>query len=568
MKYFICFFFLLLSAFSPCQTGSTLADDVVSSIEKRIAYGINPSIVVGIIDKDGPRYFCFGNKSGHDDPLNDHTIYEIGSITKVFTAILLAVQTGEGKLKLDDPVENYLPSQVKIPGYGANKITLGNLSDHTSGLPRMPGNFIPANPGNPFADYTVDKMYSFLSGYKLTRDVGSEYEYSNLAQGLLGHILALNAGTSYESLMTETIALPLGMKETKITLDERMKNNLAKGHNMGREVENWDFVALAGAGAIRSSAYDMLKFLAANMGLSATPLQTAMNKTHEVRHNKGGMRVGLGWHIANGRDGDVIWHNGGTGGYRAFAGFVKETGTGVVVLTNSTESVDDIGFHLLNPESNLREIKPSVTFELRKSIDANGVEAAIALFRDLKNNKPDKYIFKEDDINALGYSYMDNNLEAALAVFKLNVEMYPVSSNVYDSYGEALLKSGDKEAAIENYKRSVELNPGNSNGIQALEKLGVTAQPEKVEVPETTLDTYTGTYELFPNIYIVITREGKQLYEQVTGQGKFELFAKNTREFYLKIVNAQIVFNVNDQAVVESLTLFQNGQKITGKRVK
>ncbi len=568
MKYFICSILTLLSVFSTCQTGSTLPDDLVGNIEKRIASGTNPSIVIGIIDKAGPRYYCFGKKTYNGEAVNEHTIYEIGSITKVFTAVLLAQQVMDGKLKLDDPIENYLPQQVKIPQYGDHKITFGNLSDHTSGLPRLPGNMAPANPGNPYADYTIDQLYSFLSGYQLPRDVGSNYEYSNLAQGLLGHLLSLNAGTTYESLFLGTIAIPLEMKETKITLDENMKNNLAKGHSMGREVENWDLPTLAGAGAIRSSAYDMLKFLAANSGLSETPLRVAMNRTHEVRHNKGGMRVGLGWHIANGRDGDVIWHNGGTGGYRSFAGFVKETGTGVVVMTNSTESVDDIGFHLLNPESELRNIKPSIVYELRKTMDANGIEASIALYRNLKNSKPDDYDFKEDDLNMLGYSYLDNNLEAALAVFKLNVEMYPASSNVYDSYGEALLKKGDKEAAIENYKKSVELNPGNDNGIQVLEKLGVTIPSEKVEVPEATLDTYTGTYELLTNFNMVITREGKQLYGQATGQGKFELFAKNAREFYLKVVNAQIVFNINDQAVVESLTLFQNGQKITGKRIK
>ena len=118
-------------------------------------------------------------------------------------------------------------------------------------------------------------------------------------------------------------------------------------------------------------------------------------------------------------------------------------------------------------------VKPGIAAELRKTIDAKGVEAAKTLFYDLKENKPDEYDFSEEDINTLGYSYMEKNLEAALAIFKMNVDMFPASSNVYDSYGEALLKNGDKDLAIENYKKSVEINPGNSNGIQALEKMGV-----------------------------------------------------------------------------------------------
>jgi CubicO group peptidase (beta-lactamase class C family) len=562
------FLILLLSTSSYGQSRIKLPDDVVNSIEKRIEFGLNPSIVVGIIDKNGPHYFNFGKKSDNGSEANEHTIYEIGSISKVFTATLLSQQVIDGKLKLDDPIKNYLPPQVKIPQRGESEITFGNLSDHTSGLPRLPSNMSPSDPGNPYADYTVDQMYSFLSGYKLTRDVGSAYEYSNLAQGLLGHILALNAGVTYESLMIKTIARPLGMKETKITLDKKMKKNLAIGHDKGVVAKNWDLPTLSGAGAIRSSTHDMLKFISANLGFLKTPLQAAMKKTHEVRHDKAGnMRVGLGWHIAKGKNGDVIWHNGGTGGYMAFAGFVKETGEGVVLLTNSTESVDDIGFHLLNPESLLRIIKPSIASEIRKTIDVNGVEAAKALFYDLKKNKPDEYNFSEEDINTLGYSYMDKNLTAALAIFKMNIDMYPNSSNVYDSYGEALLKNGDKDLAIENYKKSVELNPANTGGIQALEKLGVKIQVENVEVPETTLDTYAGSYELNPGFNILITRDGKQLFGQATGQGKFELFAKSNREFYLKVVNAQIIFNVNEQAAVESLTLIQNGQKITGKKI-
>jgi CubicO group peptidase (beta-lactamase class C family) len=195
----------------------------------------------------------------------------------------------------------------------------------------------------------------------------------------LGHILALQTGMSYEALMIKNIAAPLGMKETKITFDDNMKKNLAVGHSDGNAVENWDLNTLAGAGAIRSSTYDMLKFLAANAGLTKTSQRNAMDLTHLVRHDKAGAsRVGLGWHIVKGKNGDVISHSGGTGGYRTFAGFVKETGMGVVVLTNSNTGADDIGFHLLNPDAKLQEIKINIVPEMKKLIDANKVDEAIA----------------------------------------------------------------------------------------------------------------------------------------------------------------------------------------------
>jgi serine-type D-Ala-D-Ala carboxypeptidase/endopeptidase len=557
IKYFIGFLFFLLSVATYGQSNATLPKDVVKSIEKRIELGLNPSIVIGIVDKDGMHYFNFGKKSDYGSAADEHTIYEIGSITKTFTAILLAQQEIDGKLKIDDPIKNYLPSQVKVPQRGKKEITFGNLSDHTSGLPRDAGNFSWSMPEN----YTVDSMYSFLSGYKLRRNVGSGFRYSNLAQGLLGHILALNVGITYESMMIKTIASPLGMNETKITLDEEMKKNLAIGHYNGAEAPNLYIPTLAGAGAIRSSTYDMLKFLAANMGLIQTPLQSAMNKTHEVRRNPYIIsgRIGLAWAIYKG----VISHDGGTLGFCSFAGFDKRTGKGVVVLTNSRESVDDIGLHLLNPRRcKLRQIKPSIAFELKKIIDSNGVEASKNHFFDLKKNNPKK---SEDIINKLGYSYMEKNINTALAIFKINVEMYPNSSNVYDSYGEALMKNGQLDLAIENYKKSVELNPGNGNGILALEKMGVKIR--RVEISETILQTYIGTYQFNPGYNLVITREGKHLFGQGTSQEKFELFAQTEKRFFTGFY--EFIFNTKGKkGTVESLTIIQNGKKNNLKKIK
>ena len=399
----------------------------------------------------------------------------------------------------------------------------------------MPGNLSPANPANPYADYSVEQLYEFISGYQLTRNIGAEYEYSNLAQGLLGQILALVNKKSYEELVIEKISKPLQMEETKITLDKTMKKNLAIGHRNGIEVENWDIPTLAGAGAIRSSVHDMLKFLAANLGMNDHPIFAAMQLSHQIRHHKAGsMRLGLGWHIAEGLEGDILWHNGGTGGYRAFAGFVKETKQGVVVLTNSTEGVDDIGFFLLDSGSRLRTFKPHIAAEVRKAIDERNVEEAVTLYHSLRTNFPDKYDFGETEMNALGYYYLDRDLSAALAIFKLNEAAYPNSFNVYDSHGEALMKDGQTELAIEKYRKSLELNPGNTNGIKMLKKMGVEIKPFELTTDEKILQKYVGKYELSPVFHIQITAENSKLFAKATGQPKFELFASSETEFYLK----------------------------------
>lgn len=559
-------YFAILIFFVSCekQAEPDLPAKVVESIQARVDKGLNPSIVVGIIDKNGPRYYSFGKTSLTGTAVDEHTIYEIGSISKVFTAILLAHQAESGKMNIDDPAQKYLPSTVRVPKRGDKEITLGHLSDHTSGLPRMPDNFNPKDFSNPYADYSVDQMYEFISGYALPRDVGAEYEYSNLAQGLLGHMLALNAGMSYEDLMIEIIAHPLGMNETKVVLDDNMKKNLATGHSDGEEVSNWDIPTLAGAGGIRSSAYDMLKFLAANIGLTQTSLRSAMDKSQEVRHLKAGAaRVGLGWHITKGKLGDVISHSGGTGGYRTFAGFVKETQMGVVVFTNSSVGADDIGYRLLNPNAIINPSKPVAASRFKEILDSAGIQAAINYYKDLKKNHSDDYDFSEGALNVLGYAYIGKDLAASLAIFKMNVEEYPETYNVYESYAEALLINGDKDLAIENYKKSLDLNPANANAIGVLEKLGVHWTPPVVNVPDETLEAYTGTYTVYKGLDIVITREGNRLFGQATGNPKAELYPKSENEFYLKVVKASLIFNKDDK----TLTLHQSGQDLKGNRI-
>lgn len=571
MKFILLTFGLFVLHSNLSVVAQKLPADVEESIKKRLAYGESPSYAIGIIDKNGERYYNFGTKTINGTPVDEHTIYEIGSITKVFTATLLAQNVIDGKMKLDDPIKNYLPQEVKVPTHGTKEITLGNLSDHTSGLPRMPNNFHPANPKNPYADYTLDQLYSFLSGYELTRDVGEQFEYSNLAQGLLGQILARQASMSYENLMVEKIASPLNMDETRITLNEQMKENLAYGYSGGEQVENWDIPTLAGAGAIRSSTSDMLKFLAANLEPTKTPLSEALELTQQVRHNKAGeMRVGLGWMVAKSKNGDGFWHNGGTGGYRTFIGFVKGLNMGVVVLTNSNTGADDIGAHLLDPDKPLKVVKPNLVVEINKIIMNQGVSEAKSFYRNVYLTKPEEYDFVENQMNTLGFKYLtNNNNEAALSIFEFNVDRFPKSYNAYDSYAEACMKDGNTKEAIKNYQRSVELNPRNQNGIDMLKKLGVDISnlSKEVNVDEKILESFVGKYELTPSFILTVRKDGNQLKAQATGQSEFPIFPQSENVFYYKVVVAQLTFNRNGEGIVESLTLHQNGQDITGKKL-
>ena len=315
-------------------------------------------IVVGIIEPNGRRVVAYGHLAKGDPcTVDGDTIFEIGSVSKVFTSLLLADMVNRNQVTLDDPVAKYLPDDVTLPARSGKVITLLELSTHSSGLPPLPTNLKPKDPRNPYAGYTVDDLYQFLSGYTLPRDPGSEFEYSNLGAGLLGHVLACRAGTDYESLIRRRITQPLSMADTGITLSSSMEQRMATGHNaMLAPVANWDLPTLAGAGALRSSANDMLTFLEAFLGYRESPLAPAMRAMLDVRRPMGSFEIGLAWFLL----GEGAWHGGGTGGFRSFLGCEPKAGIGVVVLSNAATpiGVDDIGSHLLNQRVPLANLEP------------------------------------------------------------------------------------------------------------------------------------------------------------------------------------------------------------------
>jgi len=322
------------------------ADELASPL---VETDFTMGLVVGLLVDGETVVHGLGRISSEDDSTPDgKTIYEIGSITKTFTTLLLADAVLRGELELDDEVNDFLPEDVGSLSHDGRGITLLDLATHTSRLPRMPRNFDPADAANPYADYTAENLYEFLANYKLRRTPGSGYGYSNLGMGLLGQILADQANTDYPTLLRQKITEPLALSDTVLELNDDQKDRVAPGHDADLQpVANWDFLAMAGAGAIRSNANDMLRYLQANRGEFEHPLQEAMELSHSTRRNMGVGQgeIAMGWHIQPGTG--FLWHNGGTGGYRSFAAFHPEKQLGVVVLTNSTTyTLDALGFKL------------------------------------------------------------------------------------------------------------------------------------------------------------------------------------------------------------------------------
>ena len=413
-------------------------------------------IVVGVIDAKGRRVVAYGSlEKGDKRPIDGDTLFEIGSITKVFTALLLADMAHRGEVRLDDPISKYVPSTAKIPQRDGRQITLVDLATHTSGLPRMPANFNPKDPANPYIDYTEEQLYTFLSSYELTRDVGIKFVYSNLGFGLLGQGLARRNGSDYETLVETRICEPLGMKSTRITLTPDMEQRFAAGHSSDLvTVSRWDIPSLAGAGALRSSANDMLKFLAAAMGYAHSSLDPAFKAMLSVKRPTGQAFIdsAMGWAIDTRGGGEIIWKNGGTGGYRTFIGYAPRSGVGIVALSNASTNAgaDDIGLHLID------------------------------------------------------------------ARFPLEIP-----------------EGSARETAVS----------------------------AKV------LDGYVGRYRLGQTSVVTIAREGDQLYAELTGQPRAAIYSKSEREFFYKIVDAQISFQVDAQDQTTALVLHQNGRDQTANRI-
>lgn len=357
---------ILLCLLGVLISAGSYAQEIEALLKERVDAGETPGIVVAVHQKGMTTYYNYGYANvASQQRVDSKTLFEIGSITKTFTCICLAQEVEEGKLQLSDPAQKFLPAGAKMPTRGDKQITFEDLASARSGLPRMPSNFTPADDQNPYLDYTDDKLWQFLNDYTLTRDIAVQYEYSNLGMGLLGVLVAKINGKTYRETVSQRILKPLNMQQTFMNTPGRKDKNSATGYSGKEPVKAWtwnDASCMQGAGGLLSNAEDMMKYLLANLNPPKSSLGRAMKNSHQARMNIAGkvpMKIGLGWHIRN----NITWHNGGTGGFRTFAGFDPDKKMAVVVLTNSTTGADDLGFHLLDETIPLKTIRKVIAVD-------------------------------------------------------------------------------------------------------------------------------------------------------------------------------------------------------------
>lgn len=336
---------------SPQPAQSQLLQRTIATLGRR-----HVGAVAGILDVAGREPLIAGTgrlRAAGGGPAPDaDTTFEIGSITKTFTALALAQAVVAGRLSLDTPVRDLLPAGTSVPSRHGVEITVEHLARHTSGLPRSPQRLglravwaAGARGEDPYAPISAPVLLEQLSRTRLRRTPGQpRIRYSNFGAGVLGLALTNVYGkATYQEMVEEVVLRPLSLTATTSEGDTE-----AVGHALRRRAApNWHLDGLAGAGALRSTAQDLLSYLRAQLEPDPTPLAEAIRLTHVLLKPTARTTIGLGWMRSSSRAGPMFWHNGGTGGFRSFAGFLPDHGAAAVVLVNDQRSPDRAAMRLL-----------------------------------------------------------------------------------------------------------------------------------------------------------------------------------------------------------------------------
>ena len=339
--------------FKKTKTDNKLTDALDKKIDTLLQNFMFESKTVGLsigVLKDGQTYYYnYGEtKKGNGVVPSSKNLYEIGSITKTFTGLLLAKAVVENKIKLTDPVNKFLPKNIPVIKFGNDTLKIVHLSNHTSGLPPLPDNFGATDLINPYKNYDEKKLLAYLKHAALSRKPGEKFEYCNLAVGLLGNILERVNKMPYEKLVKNAICVTAAMKATKQFLTKTDSAIFMQGYTENIIPQSqWDFKALAAAGCLRSNTEDMLKYAALNLGTSNGKLNEAISLSHQTTFNAGQQQIALNWFIQNWGWGNILFHGGQTGGYKCFLALNKKTKNAVIILANTGVNNDAVGVEIL-----------------------------------------------------------------------------------------------------------------------------------------------------------------------------------------------------------------------------
>ena len=503
-------------------------------------------------------------------PNQPNTKFRIGSVTKQFTAALILQLVEEGKIKLDGKLSDYLPDYRKDTG---GKITIHQLLNHTSGIPSYTSrvDFFAEVSRNPYS--VSDFVKKFASG-EIEFEPGTKFNYNNSGYFLLGAIIEKVTGKSYETVLRERIFKPLGMTNTgydnHAPLIQKRANGYQKTSAGYVNAPYLDMSLPYAAGSMYSTVEDLFKW---DQSLYQDKILSAASK--KLMFTPGLSNYGYGFGISDQPIGKttqktkIISHSGGINGFNSLLTRAVEKGQTVIILDNvglgnNHGRITNSIINILNGQP-FEPPKKSITETLYKITTEKNVASAIAEYRKLKAANSAIYDFSEGELNTLGYQLFGmKRTKDAIEIFKLNVEMFPKSGNPYDSLGEAYLEDNQKDLALVNYKKAVELDPKNVNAVQIVKRL----EGKETKIDSSGFDAYIGDYELKPNFILTIIKDGDKLFGQATGQGKLELEPVSETEFVAPSVKANVSFEKDSTGKVIGLILVQRGQTTKAKKIK
>ena len=503
-------------------------------------------------------------------PNQPDTKFRIGSVTKQFTAALILQLVEAGKIKLDGKITDYLSDYRKDTG---DKITVHQLLNHTSGIPSYTSqaNFFAEVSRDPSS--VTDFVKKHASG-ELEFEPGTKFNYNNSGYFLLGAIIEKVTGKSYESVLKTRIFEPLGMTNSGYDNHAPLLQKRAAGY----EKTPAGFVNAAyldmslpyAAGSLYSTVEDLYKW---DQSLYGDKILSAASK--KLMFTPGLSNYGYGFGISDqpiGKTSEktkVIQHGGGINGFNSLLTRLIDKQQTIILLDNvglgrNHANITNSVINILNNQP-FDAPKKSFNEMLYKTALEKGGAAAVVEYRKLKTDQAAIYDFSEGELNALGYQLLAAKRPLdALEIFKLNVEMFPKSSNPYDSLGEVYLAGDQKELALANYKKALEFDPTNSNAAQIINRL----EGKTVKINFAVYDDYVGEYEIAPGFNLTITREGEKLMGQATGQGKLEFEPTSETQFVVPAIKGSVSFEKDVAGKTTGLILIQNGRTIKAKKIK
>jgi serine-type D-Ala-D-Ala carboxypeptidase/endopeptidase len=546
-------------AFSAMSAFAMSDNDLRVALEQRFKGDRTGACVAAALIDNGATasaYFCADPRSQR--PYDEHTAFEIGSVTKTMTAALLAEFIARGEVALNDPIAKLLPPGTSVPSFDGREITVGNIVTHASGLPSFPWRMTDMN--NPYAALTEGDLLGALAATRLTRAPGSQWEYSNFAMMVLSYALAKRSDKDYETLLRERLLAPLGMNDSYIA-KRPPQVRLAQGHLSNTMLQApWDFpVDMAGVGSVRATLPDMVRYLEGELGARESEIASALERTQQQVARIGGHTMGMNWeilstaNIANGHT--IIMHGGGTGGYSSFVAFDRAAKRAAVLLSDTALTdlggLVTLGLHLLDSSV------PAGAPRIVATADTKLIDALVGRYRlqsglgmELRHKGPVQTSDASFDVLTI---QADGQREFEMG--------YDSAGDFYPLKFDALLRPKRKADGTYTFTWF------QLGAVLDAERIGASAPVASKWTPtEAQLKEYEGNYPLAPTFALRVFSTGAKLFVQGSNQGPLEVASVDKDVFVAERVGAEIDFDRDADGKVIALTLKQGGQVLRGER--